>query len=402
MTVTRHFGICKCLAVLAIAFLGVSVAAQEGDSSRSEKTEIERFQESGLPQTIAELKPEGTVADRDNAAWWLAQADEGRRAIDMQLAANHIYDQPCSPEFIRQYREVVEEHPDVYERIFSAVAARHYIPELNFDAGSLAEFDFMEVTNRLRSWARVLNYRASVEWTEGHVDSAVISSLAVLKLARLENTGYGMAGYQTRQVVAAMGLYSLGHTLQSGKELKSETIDLIREELEKHDTLQAFQKCFESERVIGIQMLKDQGVATAALRMEGYLKAIRAFEENANQTIAEREVLVDAPKDLGIYGGMISPSIQSCRGTAHRTLALVRCLRILIELQNSMHNEPTLDQLDLPAATKTDPVSGKPVVILKEDGGWLVYCLGRNRMDDGGKLDTMDSDIGFAPHTTDR
>ena len=59
---------------------------------------------------------------------------------------------------------------------------------------------------------------------------------------------------------------------------------------------------------------------------------------------------------------------------------------------------PKLTELGLPAETITDPFTGEPLHVKKTPQGWLVYSVGPNFQDDGGKLDDpTNGDIGVGP-----
>ena len=52
----------------------------------------------------------------------------------------------------------------------------------------------------------------------------------------------------------------------------------------------------------------------------------------------------------------------------------------------------------LPVETTTDPFNGEPLRVKKMPKGWLVYSVGPNLQDDGGKLGDVDhGDIGVGP-----
>ena len=83
---------------------------------------------------------------------------------------------------------------------------------------------------------------------------------------------------------------------------------------------------------------------------------------------------------------------------------MIRCLRVLNALQTHVpagsNAVPKLADLGLPAETTTDPYTypRKPLHVKKLPQGWLVYSVGPNEQDDGGKLeDPMSGDVGVGP-----
>jgi hypothetical protein len=55
-----------------------------------------------------------------------------------------------------------------------------------------------------------------------------------------------------------------------------------------------------------------------------------------------------------------------------------------------------LTDLGLPAEATIDPFNGEPLHVKKLPQGWMVYSVGSNCVDDGGKLDRK-TDIGLGP-----
>jgi hypothetical protein len=85
-----------------------------------------------------------------------------------------------------------------------------------------------------------------------------------------------------------------------------------------------------------------------------------------------------------------------------RVKALICSLRVLNALQSHVtagSNEvPKLTDLGLPAEAITDPFTGTPLHVKKTPQGWLVYSVGPNLQDDGGKIDDpTNGDVGVGP-----
>jgi len=77
-----------------------------------------------------------------------------------------------------------------------------------------------------------------------------------------------------------------------------------------------------------------------------------------------------------------------------------RSLRVLNALQARVppggDHVPDLTELGLPAEATIDPFNGKPLNVKRLPQGWMVYSVGRDGVDDGGKLDWR-TDIGAGP-----
>ena len=94
------------------------------------------------------------------------------------------------------------------------------------------------------------------------------------------------------------------------------------------------------------------------------------------------------------------PAVDATWDAKDRVQANLRCLRILnaIQAYEEEHgNEPAgLMDLGLPVEVTTDPFTGDPLKWRKTDTGWLIYSVGRDGIDNGGKLDDA-TDHGVAP-----
>jgi hypothetical protein len=354
----RIVGVAAVLALMQVAPL----AAQE--PAASEPTELQRFQQSGKPRSLADLKPD-EVPDEKNAAWWLARAQAGYKAIDSRLAESFQFDEPCDQEFIDEYQDVVSRFPQTFEWLQRAVEAPQHVPLTGrFDADNAKDFLEAHDSSSMRSVARVLMYRSAVELAEGRSAEAARSALAMLQLSRLANAWFGLSGHLTRLAVRGMGLHALEKVVRAGKLDDPVLLESLQAELTRLDTLDEFQACFDSERVIGLQLMRDQGVVFAATQVESYLKFMRLIQQHANQTIATRPQLLEEDIPLSFSGASLMPAVQQVRKAAHRHLTHVRRLRIEVAfLQSPMATD--MAQLDLPESVMTDPVSGERLVVTR-------------------------------------
>ncbi len=99
---------------------------------------------------------------------------------------------------------------------------------------------------------------------------------------------------------------------------------------------------------------------------------------------------------------LLFPALEAAYVAVTRTRAEIRSLRVLNALQTHVpagsNETPKLSELGLPVETTTDPFTGEPLHVKKTPQGWLVYSVGPNRQDDGGKLDDpRDGDVGVGP-----
>jgi hypothetical protein len=99
---------------------------------------------------------------------------------------------------------------------------------------------------------------------------------------------------------------------------------------------------------------------------------------------------------------LIIPAVQATHEAVTRTRAMIRCLRVLNALQTHVpagsDEVPKLTELGLPAETTTDPYTGEPLHVKKTPQGWLVYSVGNDLKDEGGRIyEGYPFDVGVGP-----
>jgi hypothetical protein len=87
------------------------------------------------------------------------------------------------------------------------------------------------------------------------------------------------------------------------------------------------------------------------------------------------------------------------------TRASIRAMRVLNALQahtpTGSNKTPNLSELGLPPEAVVDPFTGESLHVKRMPQGWLVYSVGPNMEDDGGKLDDpVQGDVGVGPPLT--
>lgn len=96
-------------------------------------------------------------------------------------------------------------------------------------------------------------------------------------------------------------------------------------------------------------------------------------------------------RDTGVLTASVNPALLQVRVAHDRTLARVRCVRVLNALQRQLpdgiSDKVTLS--DLPGAEefRRDPFSGNDILLRVSDESIVVYSVGMDGADDGGSLD---------------
>jgi hypothetical protein len=189
-------------------------------------------------------------------------------------------------------------------------------------------------------------------------------------------------------------------------------------ELALQDNLNGFIAALKAERPLGLAMCeygielppfhKIWFVGRGIVNWEKskYLDLLQLFLSHSGKSVSyaqlERVVQDELNNDKSWFTDMMLPPLNSWYEANVRSRAQVRCLRLLIALQNHVRagsdEVPKLTELGLPAETTTDPFTGEPLHVKKTPRGWLVYSVGPNFKDDGGKLDDpTNGDVGVGP-----
>ena len=97
---------------------------------------------------------------------------------------------------------------------------------------------------------------------------------------------------------------------------------------------------------------------------------------------------------------LLEPALDSLREPTERLRATCRSLRILNAFQTRVAAgsdiAPKLADLGLPVSATIDPFNDELLHVKKLSNGWVVYSVGKNRVDDAGMLD-KNIDIGVGP-----
>jgi hypothetical protein len=250
-------------------------------------------------------------------------------------------------------------------------------------------------------------------------DESVQNSITLLKLSRLIENDPILVNYLTNGCVArSIAILSSNEALQSGH-VSNEYRQKLENELAKINLRLAYLQALKAERVFSLTYFEEMkntmpGFYSAMFlnrEIHGCLDVLEwmiaqaeaKLPENASKPLPN---ISPTPPSSGPLGSQLLPSLQAAEKSADRVDAEIRVLRVINAL--GRRDEPDkmpladLSDLGLPKSTITDPFSdsGKPLIVKKVDGGWLVYSVGENKVDDGGNVDDSQGaplDIGLRP-----
>jgi hypothetical protein len=252
--------------------------------------------------------------------------------------------------------------------------------------------------------------------SEGRRDDAVRSTVVLLKLTSHFERNPTIVSYLIALACRGMALESANAAMQSGPVSKDARNELDAE-LGLQEPMPGYVWALKSERAFGIDQIDALLGGKSMVFFPGGAKyekseCLDMMQDGitaASQDFANHDDTKYAPTHRqGIWNGggrlaqMSFASLQAGYQATKRTQALIRCLRVLNALQRyaaaGTDNVPKLSDLGLPPATTIDPFTGAPLRVKKMPQGWLVYSVGKNMQDDGGKIEDLEKgDVGVGP-----
>jgi hypothetical protein len=392
--------------------------------SRLEK-QLAAIRAAGDPLSIAELIDVKPIPPEQDAAVYLRRARDGNRAIREELDALHdgkTYEQgyPTEAE-LKRIQSAFEAYPNVIPLLGQAAACEEYVPQ--FDPKELSQIgsppdprQFLDIflshvngggepTRTLANWAVWLRFHDRRE-------EALQTCITMLKLSRHVEHEPTLVGYLVAIACRRTGVCEANYVLQSGP-VSNESRRTLEEELARYEAAEGYRRALVSERAFGLDNFRtftfmDWWIGRAYWNREksDYLDLLNHYITEADQPFFALPASDDVASPRGVFSGLIAPAIGAARVSMERSLALTRALRVLnaLERQPQPEKMPAADlsDLGLPKDATTDPFTGKPLRVKKLPEGWLVYSVGDDLQDDGGKVDEdtqgrQGSDVGLGP-----
>jgi hypothetical protein len=329
------------------------------------------------PKTLADLNEPPLPAEQD-AATYLRQVREDVKALSKAWAAienqqkesiqNGVYDEADR----KALAAVLYRFPAIIPLLEKAAVCPGYRPALDFAAGPDKVLEaLMPLVQEQRSLARVLSIRARLLALDGKNDEAMKTCLLLFRLNRHFERSPLLIGYLVTVAIRAVAIGETNLVLRCGpvaRELRKE----LDAELRRIETSTAFEYALKSERLYGAESFRRlPGNMQEEERAAGELS--RRMIELGRKSYAEMKAAVEQIKKEASpktpLTNMLVPAYEKLQEANIRNVALVRCLRVLVAVQDpGPHfnaNDPKTTGLGLPPAATTDPYTDKPLLMKK-------------------------------------
>ena len=320
-------------------------------------------------------------------------------------------DGPWSLEDLQTVERAMSAYPEVISLLQKAADCPGSYSDTDYGM-TFAEFqsDALEEVQSCREVSRYLSDRSLMLTAKGERDEALGTSILGLQLARHLDREPSLVAHLVTIAVRGTAVRSANRVLRSGPVADSAR-DALDAELAQHDLTESYRHALITERAIGLSAFDDMNLgriwpargfwnnagiyyldvmdSQLALASQPYHQVLKAGPPTVSRPMSPWAVLAD----------LVLPAIDAAREATERNRAMIRCLGILsavTHLERQGVEVTGLVDLKLPEEATTDPYTGKPLVMKKLPDGWVIYSVGKDLKDDGGKVDDA-SDAGLGP-----
>ena len=363
----------------------------------------------GHPVLLADLQRPALDPEK-NAATFLDRARE-----DMAAFAKETYAVQAKPEYGQHRlddadRKTIQAAFDAYPKLLPLLEKAADCPDCT-PAGDFTQAPHAYLATqlpdvqRMRSAMNVLDAKSRLLLAEGKTEEALTTAITMLRLARHVEHEPLLIGYLVLVACRASAADTAHRALRAGP-VSAKAHDALDAELAAADDSRAYQFSLRSECAFGMSAFR--GFPANSWFFRAY-----SNDDQANEIdlIDQFVALVDKPyAEAAAFektwrqqrspwrhrmSQLLTSALFATRYAHDRGTAQLRCLRVLNALQRKS-GEQALADLGLPTSATTDPFNGQPLHIKKLAGGWLVYSVGKDLTDDGGKLENY-TDVGLGP-----
>lgn len=413
-----------------LAGIGVLVvAADEANSAARLENKLSELRAAKALLSLKELAVTPPLPE-ENAATYLRRASDYLDAIDKETIAAYENQTEADRQsidlgqlpagFAKSLRSTFEAYPKAIPLLEQASRCSTYDAQLDRRGGTSTFSDqLVRQTQHTRRAMRTLNHWAELQIAEGQTDAGLKTCLTMLRLCRLLDREPTLMGSLVALACRGLATATTDLALRSGP-VTPELREALDKELEQHDVVAAYRRSLVEDRAFGLELLaesvagKPRAVGDEKLafvwRAAGFKDNQLAYLDYMAESIRlggctfaeakDRPSVVAALQDAGPLAEMIAPITQAAQVAVCRGRVFLQCLRILNAMQRHEAAHPgmnfNLADLNLPADVLSDPFDGRSLRVVKQPGGWLIYSVGMDLQDDGGKVAEY-RDNGFGP-----
>jgi len=402
---------------MAVAILLIANAWFVWSTGSELAARLQALRQAGEPIRLADITFPAVPAER-NADTYYRRASGDLEAIQKELLASYPNTGrpavPLSSVDKDRLEKLFAAYPRLIPLLEQAADAPDYDPHIEMMGATTHLLSpYLNRVQGYRGVYRVLRARAGLLISQGRFDDAVAGHLVVLRLTRHWQQDPLLIGYLVTIASKSAAMDGINEVLRSGT-ISPASRKALDDELARHDSLDGLRHALRSERAFSLDSVRDMPMsglwitrgavnALSLAILDLFDRQLRDVDRPANQVLSGQPAPPKPARWPNPYGTLVSlleTSLGPLRAGAERVRAQNRSLRVVSALQGhtaaGSDSVPQLADLGLPAEATVDPYNGEPLHVKKLPQGCLVYSVGGNLVDDGGKLEKV-VDVGFGP-----
>lgn len=269
----------------------------------------------------------------------------------------------------------------------------------------------------LRGCTRMLKLEARVAAHRGDADAAAQSIHAMFATCHAVQEDPLLISHLVRVALAGIAIGELETAIGESVAFSDADLQLLREDIRSIDFKHSLERALMGERVIGLltfrnpaQFAADEGIpfnmrtnnedlALYLSTVAKYIEASRApfpeslsLADDATAHVTEVAGSSQLNKLRYVFTNMLLPAVNATFEASARGTGASQCgdVSLAIEQFHRKRGEipGSLQELvpDFLGSVPVDPMDGQPLRYIINDDGYVLYSVGRNRVDDGGVM----------------
>jgi len=379
---------------------------------------LSQMKSEGIPLTIKDIKPE--CSPRDNAAidWKTAEAmlsiDRENRTLLGQVIDDLFSGKPLSEEKKDKLRGLIKENQDALQFILKASTKPCFKYEERWE---LPGYEFRtETAIQMIQGTRLLGIDAVIKAEDGNIEEAIDQCLAARRFLKSYLQEPFLISYLVGMACIKQVAVCLNNIV-SDREIETEILRKILDEWNSSPWKEGLVWAFKSERTLRLEtdllyLLKgehDLDVGRGGGFFYWWFRPIYKSEiiwmtEQYDRLLKEAEMpyyslgdskelekrMNSTPWYYRMAGVLIpnAVTVMFKRATLDAVFETAR-IGIACKISKNLHGDFPEDLAELApeilGTIPVDPFTGHPFIYKKQDSGFIVYSIGSNLKDDGGR-----------------